>query len=61
MTRSPQPNTDGIKKLNPSRFKDLQASIGASTDEGEVERVCIGSHELLRELAKQIDRGKFRF
>ena len=51
----------GIKKLNPSRFKDLLASVGASTDEVEVERGCIVSHELLREVAKQIDRRKFRF
>jgi hypothetical protein len=51
----------GIKKLNPSRFKDLLASVGASTDEVVVERGCIVSHESLREVAKQIDRGKFRF
>jgi hypothetical protein len=51
----------GIQKLNPSRFKELLASVGASTDEVEVERGCIVSHEPLREVAKQIDRGKFRF
>jgi len=51
----------GIKKLNPSRFKDLLVSVGASPDKVEVERGCIVSHELMRDVAKQIDRGKFRF
>jgi len=50
----------GIRKLNPSRFKDLLASVRVSRDQVEVERGCIVSHELLREVAKQIDRGKFR-
>jgi len=51
----------GIKKLNPSRFKELLASAQASTDEVEVMRACVISHELLRDVAKQIDLGKFRF
>jgi hypothetical protein len=51
----------GIKKLNPSRFKVLLASAEASTDEVEVMRGCVISHELLRDVAKQIDLGKFRF
>ena len=51
----------GIKKLNPSRFKELLASTEAPTDEVEVMRGCVISHELLRDVAKQIDRGKFRF
>jgi hypothetical protein len=51
----------GIKKLNPSRFKELLASAEASTVEVEVMRGCIISHESLRDVAKQIDLGKFRF
>jgi hypothetical protein len=51
----------GIRKLNPSKFKDLLESLRASTDQVEIERGCIISHELLPEVAKQIDRGKFRF
>jgi hypothetical protein len=51
----------GIKKLNPSRFKELLASAKASTDEVEVMRGCILSHESLGDVAKQIDLGKFRF
>ena len=49
----------GIKKLNPQRFKELLASAGISTDQAEVMRGCIISHESLRDVAKQIDRGKF--
>jgi len=51
----------GMKKLNPKRFKELLASLAASKDEVEVMRGCIVSHELLRDLASQIDKGKFRF
>jgi hypothetical protein len=51
----------GIKKLNPNRFKELLATAVASTDEVEVMRGCIISHESLREVAKQIASGKFRF
>ena len=51
----------GIKKLAPQRFKELAAAIGKSTDEVEVMRGCIVSHEALRDVAKQIDQGKFRF
>jgi hypothetical protein len=51
----------GMKKLNPNRFKELLATLGASTDEVEVMRGCVISHESLREVAKQIDGGKFRF
>jgi len=51
----------GIRQLNPSRFKNLLESMRASTDQVEIERGCIISHELLPEVAKQIDRGKFRF
>jgi hypothetical protein len=51
----------GIKKLNPKRFKELKESIANSTEEVEVMRGCIVSHEALRDVAKQIDQGKFRF
>ena len=51
----------GLKKLNSNRFKELLASAEGSTDEVEVMRGCIMSHELLRDVAEQIDRGKFRF
>jgi len=51
----------GIKKLAPQRFKELAAAIAKSTDEVEVMRGCIVSHEALRDVAKQIDQGKFRF
>jgi hypothetical protein len=51
----------GIKKLNPSRFKDLLALAGRSSEDVQVEKGCIIAHEQLRDVAKQIDRGKFRF
>jgi hypothetical protein len=51
----------GMKKLNPHRFNELLAALGTSTDEVEVMRGCILSHEPLRDVAKQIERGKFRF
>jgi hypothetical protein len=49
----------GVKKLNPEKFKELLASASASTEQVEVMRGCIVSHESLREVAKQIDRGEF--
>jgi hypothetical protein len=49
----------GIRKLNPSRFRDLLASARTSTEKVEIERGCIISHELLPDVAKQIDRGNF--
>jgi len=51
----------GIKKLAPQRFKELAAALAKSADEVEVMRGCIISHEALRDLAKHIDQGKFRF
>jgi len=51
----------GMKKLNPQRSKELLAALETSTDEVEVMRGCIVSHERLRDVAKQIERGKFRF
>jgi len=51
----------GIKKLVPKRFKELAATLEKSTEEVEVMRGCIISHEALRDVAKQIDQGKFRF
>ena len=51
----------GIRKLDPSRFKRLLASAEASNDKVEVMRGCVITHELLRDVARQIDLGKFRF
>ena len=51
----------GIKKLNPTRFKEIVSFLDSSNEEVEVMRGCIISHESLREVANQIDRGKFRF
>jgi hypothetical protein len=51
----------GIKKLNPPRFHELLISARTSTDKVDVMRGCIISHESLRDVVMQIDRGKFRF
>lgn len=51
----------GLKKLAPQRFTEFVAALGKSTEEVEVMRGCIVSHEPLQDIAKQIDQGKFRF
>jgi hypothetical protein len=51
----------GLKKLAPERFAKLVATFAKSTEEVEVMRGCIVSHESLPEVAKQIGRGKFLF
>jgi hypothetical protein len=51
----------GLKKLAPERFAELVATLAKSTEEVEVMRGCIVSHEALPEVAKQIAKGKFRF
>ena len=51
----------GLKKLAPERFAELVLKFTKSTEEVEVMRGCIVSHEPLSEVAKQIGRGKFRF
>jgi len=51
----------GLKKLAPERFAERDATLAKSTDEVEVMRGCIVSHELLPKVAKQIGQGKFRF
>jgi hypothetical protein len=51
----------GLKKLAPERFAELIATVAKSTEEVEVMRGCIISHEPLPEVAKQIGQGKFRF
>jgi hypothetical protein len=51
----------GLRKLAPERFAGLIASLGKSTDEVEVVRGCIFSHEPLPKVAEQIGQGKFRF
>ena len=47
----------GIRKIKPSRFKELLTSAEASKDKVDVMRGCIITHELLRDVAKQIDHG----
>ena len=51
----------GLKKLAPERFAELVPTLAKSTEEVEVMRGCIVSHEPLPEVAKQIGHGKFRF
>ena len=51
----------GLKKLAPARFAELVATLARSTEEVEVMRGCIVSHEPLPQVAKQIGHGKFRF
>jgi hypothetical protein len=51
----------GLKKLAPGRFAELVATLAKSTEEVEVMRGCIVHNEPLREVAKQIGQGKFRF
>jgi hypothetical protein len=51
----------GLKKLAPERFAELVATLAKSTEEVEVMRGCIVSHEPLPEIAKQIGQRKFRF
>lgn len=50
----------GVKKLDLKRFKEL-LTTSAVTDEVEVMRGCIVSHESLKEVAVAIDAEKFRF
>jgi hypothetical protein len=47
----------GLRKIKPSRFKELLTSAEASKDKVDVMRGCIITHELLRDVAKQIDSG----
>jgi hypothetical protein len=51
----------GLKKLAPQRFAGLLPTLEKSTDEVEVVRGCVISHEPLPEVVRQIDQGKFRF
>ena len=51
----------GLKTLAPERFAELRARLTKSTDEVEVMRGCIISHERLPEIARQIGQGQFRF
>jgi hypothetical protein len=50
----------GIRKLRPSRFKELLGAAAASADPVQVMSGCIISHELLRKVAEEIDRGQFQ-
>ena len=49
----------GLKKLAPQRFTEVIATLGKSTEQVEVMRGCIVSHEPLPDVAKQIGQGKF--
>lgn len=51
----------GLKRLAPERFAQLAATLSKSTEEVEVMRGCIVSHEPLPKVAKQIGQGEFRF
>ena len=51
----------GIRKLDLNRYKELLAIALASTDEVEVMRGCVVTHEYLWQVANEIDRGDFRF
>lgn len=51
----------GLKKLAPQRFAELLKTLGKSSDEVEVMRGCVVSHEALSDVARQIDHGKFLF
>jgi hypothetical protein len=51
----------GIRKLSPSKFKQLLSDSKLATGDVTVMRGCIISHEPLGEVARQIDRGQFRF
>jgi len=51
----------GLKKLAPQRFTELVATLAKSSDEVEVMRGCVITHEPLPSVAKQIGKGKFRF
>jgi hypothetical protein len=45
----------GTKQLSPHRFTELLAALAKSSDKVKVMRGCIGAHEALRDIAKQID------
>lgn len=49
----------GIKRLNPKQFKELLATAKASQREVIVMRGCIISHEAFRDVATQIDEGRW--
>ena len=51
----------GMKKLNRNRYKELLATAEASTDQVEVMSGCVIMRESLGKVAKEIDRGEFRF
>jgi len=47
----------GMWKKKPGRFKELLVSAEASTAKVDVMRGCIITHESLRDVAVQIDKG----
>jgi hypothetical protein len=49
----------GIRKINPSRFKEILASASKSAEYVAVMRGCIVTNETLPDVVKQIDNGKF--
>lgn len=51
----------GIKKLNRKRYRELLTGAKASMDQVYVMRGCVITREPLRQVAKEIDSGRFRF
>ncbi|MGD0547073.1 MAG: hypothetical protein ABR991_04520 [Terracidiphilus sp.] len=49
----------GIRKLNPSRFKEILVSASKSAEKVAVMSGCIVMNESLSDIAKRIDNGKF--
>ena len=51
----------GVKKLSRRRYRELLAEARASMDQVVVMRGCVITREPLRQVAKEIDAGGFRF
>ena len=51
----------GMRMVNRARFEEMLEIALKSNEQVEVQQGCIGTHESLREVAEQIDRGEFRF
>jgi hypothetical protein len=51
----------GMHKLNSGRFKELLDSLKGSNDKVQIQRGCIVSEQLLRDVIKDIDRGKYPY
>jgi hypothetical protein len=49
----------GIRKLNPSRFKELSDSLRRSRDDVVTESGCIVDHETFAAVLKRIEAGRY--